>query len=184
MSTYIINKKPHPQPNRPHYNSKSASLQLQTGLTPSPSPRGEGSEMPCWGMVVTLFCSCNCLTSFIIPLVGAWLLCLFVLVIALHPLLFTLVGALHIVLFSFVVALHITPLSPWRGVGGEALYKTGATHTDRPLLSVTLPNVQGAMPYQHLSPAIWQALPLRMLIASSVFRSHSVQSSTIVPRYG
>jgi len=31
-------------------------------------------------------------------LVGAWLLCLLVL----------------------VVALHITPLSPWRGVGGEA----------------------------------------------------------------
>ena len=67
-----------------------------------------------------LVCSCNYLTSFIIPLVGAWLLCLFVLVIALHPLLFPLVGALHIVLFSFVVALHITPLSPWRGVGGEA----------------------------------------------------------------
>ena len=53
-------------------------------------------------------------------LVGAWLLCLFVLVIALHRLLFPLVRALHIVLFSFVVALHITPLSPWRGAGGEA----------------------------------------------------------------
>ena len=65
-------------------------------------------------------CLCNCLTSFIIPLVGAWLLRMFVLVIALHPLLFTLVGALHIVLFSFVVTLHITPLSPWRGAGGEA----------------------------------------------------------------
>ena len=64
-------------------------------------------------------------------LVGTWLLCLFVFVIALHLLLFPLVGALHIVLFSFVITLHIklislvvalhtTPLSPWRGAGGEA----------------------------------------------------------------
>ena len=71
-------------------------------------------------VAVMLVCSCNCLTSFIIPLVGTWLLCLFVLVIALQLLLFPLVVALHILLFSFVVALHITPLSPWRGAGGEA----------------------------------------------------------------
>ena len=143
-------------------SKQTGSRHSPTGLTPSPSPRGEGSEMPCWGVAVMLVCSCNSLTSFIISLVRA----------------------LHIVLFSFVVALHITPLSPWRGVGGEALYKTGAPHTGRPILSVTLTNALGAMPYQHLSPAIWQALPLHMLIASSVFRSHSVQSSTIVPQYG
>ena len=39
-------------------------------------------------------------------LVWACLLCLLVLVIALHTL-----------LFSLVVALHVTPLSPWRGAG-------------------------------------------------------------------
>ncbi len=42
-------------------------------------------------------------------LVGAWWLCLFVLVIT-----------LHLLLFPLVEALHITPLSPRRGVGGEA----------------------------------------------------------------
>ena len=45
---------------------------------------------------------------------------MFVFIITLHLLLFPLVVALHVLLFCLVVALHITPLSPWRGAGGEA----------------------------------------------------------------
>ena len=144
-------------------SKQTGSRHSPTGLTPSPSPRGEGSEMPCWGVAVMLVCSCNSLTSFIISLVRA----------------------LHIVLFSFVVALHITPLSPWRGVGGEALYKTGATQYRPPHLicyAYKCPrrDAISASITSHLA-SIGIA---RMLIASSAFRSHSVQSSTVVPRYG
>ena len=92
---------------------QKASRHSPTGLTTTPQPASPPNPLQGERGV-------KCL-------VEAWLLRLLVLVIALHPLLFTLVGALHILLFSFVVALHITPLSPWRGVGGEALYKTGAT---------------------------------------------------------
>ena len=118
-------------------------------------------------------------------LVGAWLLCLFGFVIALLLLLFPLVVALHILLFSFVVALHITPLSPWRGVGGEALYKTGATQYRPPhpiCYAYKCPrrDAISASIASHLA----SITIARKLIASSAFRSHSVQSSTIVPRYG
>ena len=54
-----------------------------TGLTPNPSPRGEGSSMPCYCCEIT---SIN----------------------------------RHFCFVSFTAAIHITPLSPWRGAGGEA----------------------------------------------------------------
>ena len=68
-----------------------------TGLTPSPSPRGEGSEMLCNHQVdkrnIQGFCKTLCYAA-----------------------------AKLINEICNVITRHITPLSPWRGAGGEAFY--------------------------------------------------------------
>ena len=78
-------------------------------------------------------------------------------------------NSLTFFIVCLVVALHTTPLSPRRGVGGEALYKTGATHTGRPILLVTLPNLVGAKPLGIYGPLFGKHIPFICLLLLQSF---------------
>ena len=70
------------------------------GLTPSPSPRGEGSSMLLQRILLGTYPQHSASPSFHVKRRGSNTPCFI---------------AMHI-----VFARHITPLSPWRGAGGEA----------------------------------------------------------------
>ena len=99
----------------------------KSGLTPNPSPRGEGSGMPCSKIAFLAYQLSSCI-AFYAPLQRKSLTPSPSPKKKPHPQplskgergVICLAVTLHFSLVSLVAASHITPLSPWRGVGGEA----------------------------------------------------------------